>query len=270
MTYYHKTAANITIFLHLSYSQSHTIGGLAFSPDGTSLYISTGDGASYNQVDVRADRVQDVNSLSGKVLRIDAITGKGLPYNPFYGLTNDTNANSAKVYQMGFRNPFRISVDSTTGQLYIGDVGWTNWEEVNSAGPGANFGWPFYEGGNGISLRQMSYEKTPKGAAFFNKSISVVAPIYALNHQSDGINAIVLGAKLSSTYYGAKYQGNLFFNDLGKGIVRHISFDTSGNVANVDIFTTGAESVVQISEGPDGILYYCNLFGGKVGRWELR
>jgi glucose/arabinose dehydrogenase len=269
-TYYQKTALHITLFLHISYSQSHTIGGLVFSPDGSALYISTGDGASYNQVDVRADRVQDINSLSGKVLRIDPITGKGLPSNPFYGLTNDADANSAKVYQLGLRNPFRISVDSTTGQLYIGDVGWTSWEEVNSAGPGANFGWPFYEGGNGISLSQMAYSETPEGAAFLKKNVSVVASIYALNHQSDGINAIVLGAKLSSTYYGTKYQGNLFLNDLGQGIVRHMSFDTSGNVANVDVFTTGAMLFVDLAEGPDGLLYYCALGADKVGRWELR
>ena len=141
-------------------SESHSVGGLAFSPDGLALYVSTGDGASYNQVDVRADRVQDVDSLSGKILRIDPITGEGLTDNPFYNLTNDPDANSAKVYQLGLRNPFRISVDDATGQLYVGDVGWATWEEINAAGPGANFGWPFYEGGNGQSLVNSLCEHT--------------------------------------------------------------------------------------------------------------
>lgn len=114
-------------------SRSHSVGCLVFLPDG-SLVISTGDGASYNRVDVRGFRVQDYNSLTGKVLRIDPITGQGLPDNPFYSLTNDPNANSAKVYQLGCRNSFRMSIDKNNGQLYLGEVGWGTWEEINTAG----------------------------------------------------------------------------------------------------------------------------------------
>lgn len=247
-------------------SESHTVGGLAFAPDGA-LFVSIGDGASYNAVDVRADRVQDIDSLSGKVLRIDPLTGQGLPDNPFYN--SNPNANRSKVYQMGLRNPFRISVDAVSGQLFIGDVGWGNWEEINAAGPGANFGWPFYEGGSGVSNVQPSYAGTPQGQAFFASSVPVDASIYALNHQADGINAIVMGDAYNGSLYGAEYQGDIFFNDLGQGIVRHASLDAQGNVIDVQTFTTGANVVVAISQGPDGALYYVDLDDSVIGRWEF-
>jgi glucose/arabinose dehydrogenase len=247
-------------------SESHTIGGLAFGTDG-SLFVSTGDGASYNRVDVRADRVQHIDSLSGKILRIDPITGEGLPDNPFYN--GDPDANRSKVYQLGLRNPFRISVDEVTGQLYIGEVGWLTWEEINTGGPGANFGWPFYEGGNGTSLVQGGYAGTPEGQAFFANNVPVDAPLLAMNHQTEGVIAVVVGPVYRGSVYGPEYEGDLFFLDLGQGIVRHASLDASGNITDIGVFATGAVVVVSISEGPDGALYYTALDSGIVGRWDL-
>ncbi len=111
-------------------STTHTVASLAFGTDGN-LFVSIGDGASYNDVDPRAVRVQDIDSLSGKVLRIDPLTGDGVTGNPFFE-SGDPDSNRSKVYYLGLRNPFRISVDSASGQLYVGDVGWTTWEEVNT------------------------------------------------------------------------------------------------------------------------------------------
>jgi glucose/arabinose dehydrogenase len=255
-------------------SESHTVGSLAFGIDGT-LFVSIGDGASYNNVDVRADRVQDIDSLSGKILRIDPLTGQGLADNPFYSgdpgsiYNEDPNSNRSKVYQLGLRNPFRISVDSVTGQLYVGDVGWGQWEEINAAGPGANFGWPFYEGGSGTSLVQTSYAATPEGQAFFAENVTVQAAIYALNHQSDNINAIVMGDVYHGSLYGAEYEGDVFFADLGQGIIRHASLDATGAVTDVNVFTSGSSVIVAIRLGPDGALYYVDLDDSLVGRWEL-
>ncbi len=247
-------------------SESHSVGALEFGNNGE-LFVSIGDGASYNQVDVRADRVQSIDSLSGKVLRIDPITGQGLAENPFFD--GDVNSNRSKVYQLGLRNPFRIAVDPQSGQLYVGDVGWFRWEEIDSAGPGANFGWPFYEGGNGDSIINTGYQNTPEGQAFFAAGVTVEPSIYALSHQLDGINAIVVGDVYQGTAYGPQYRGDLFFNDLGQGIVRHASIGPDGKFTDVGIFTTGANVVVAISEGPDGFLYYVDLDGSFVGRWEL-
>ncbi|NND97094.1 MAG: DUF4347 domain-containing protein [Pirellulaceae bacterium] len=246
-------------------SESHTVGAVEFGPDGA-LYVSIGDGASYNQVDPRALRVLDIDNLSGKILRVDPITGDGLIDNPFYN--NDPDANRSKVYQYGLRNPFRITVDDATGQVYVGDVGWTAWEEINGAGPGANYGWPFYEGATGTNVQTGGYKNLPEAAAFYANN-NATPSILSLNHAADGINAIVLGDIYSGNQYPTEYQGDLFFNDLGQGIVRNVSFDTNGDIESVQTFATGANVVVQIVQGPDGFLYYVDLDDGVIGRWEF-
>jgi glucose/arabinose dehydrogenase len=246
-------------------SESHTVGSVEFGPDGA-LYVSIGDGTSYNQVDVRTLRVQDIDNLSGKILRIDPITGDGLSDNPFFN--GNADANRSKVYQYGVRNPFRITVDDATGQVYVGDVGWTRWEEINAAGPGANFGWPFYEGASGANAQTNQYRNLPEAADFYANN-NATPSILALNHAADGINAIVLGDIYDGNQYPAEYQGDLFFNDLGQGIVRNISLDSNGDIAGVQTFTTGAQVVVQMVQSPDGFMYFVDLDDGLVGRWEF-
>ncbi len=244
-------------------SESHTVGSIEFGLDG-SLFVSIGDGTSYNQVDPRTARVQDIDNLSGKILRIDPLTGRGLSNNPFYN--GDSNANRSKVYQLGLRNPFRIAPHPTSGQLYVGDVGWTQWEEINAAPAGANFGWPWYEGGNGSSLRTGGYQNLAAAQTFYASGQTVTPSLYALNHSS-GINAIVLGDFYSGSTYPSTYQNNLFFNDLGQGIVRNIRFNANGTINSVQTFATGHQYVVQIQQAPDGNLYFVDLDNGLVGRW---
>lgn len=159
-------------------SQTHSIGSLIFGTDET-LLVSTGDGASpvsedvgsheqsfyqnaladgiiQQRENVGAFRSQIVNSYNGKVLRIDPETGDGLPSNPFYEPANPKSPQS-KVWALGFRNPFRMSLkpgtgshnpnDGNPGILYVGDVGWNHYEEINVLDkPGTNFGWPIFEG----------------------------------------------------------------------------------------------------------------------------
>lgn len=227
--------------------------------------MSNGDGASYNRVDPRGTRVQDIDNLSGKIIRIDPITGKGLIDNPFYN--GDQDANRSKVYQYGLRNPFRITVDPLDGKVYVGDVGWTQWEEINAGAPGANFGWPYYEGGNGINLPTSGYKDLAAAQAFYSSGATVIPSLFSLNHSADGIGAVILGDVYRGNALPEQYQGDLFFNYLGQGIVRNISFDESGNVIDIDTFAIGAEFVVQIVESPDGSLYYVDLNDGLIGRW---
>jgi glucose/arabinose dehydrogenase len=255
---------NLVDFIN-SDSESHTIGDIKFAPDG-SLFVSIGDGTSYNRVDPRTRRVQDIDNLSGKVLRIDPLTGRGLPSNPFFN--GNANANRSKVFQLGLRNPFRMAVHPNTGQLYIGDVGWGQWEEVNAGPAGANFGWPWYEGGNRSNVRTNGYRDLPEAASFYASGEESMPPVLGLSH-STGINAIVLGDVYTGSTYPAQYRNNLFYNDLGRGIVSHVSFNANGSVSSVGTFATGHRLVVQIRQGPDQNLYYVDLDDGLIGRWRF-
>ncbi|HMC28781.1 MAG TPA: PQQ-dependent sugar dehydrogenase, partial [Verrucomicrobiae bacterium] len=155
---------------------THGAGTLMFGTDGT-LLASFGDGGQlsdsgseptsfYQQAlaegiikpkeNVGSFRAQMIDSLSGKIIRIDPITGDGIPSNPFYDPTSPRAARS-RVWVLGLRNPFRIGLrpgtgshdraDGNPGVIYIGDVGYITWEKLSVAtGPGINFGWPFYEG----------------------------------------------------------------------------------------------------------------------------
>lgn len=245
-------------------SQSHTIGGLAFGTDGM-LYVTNGDGTSYGRVDPRTTRVQDLNSLSGKVLRIDPITGAGLGDNPFF--TGNTGDNASKVYSYGLRNPFRIAIEPNTGEPFVGDVGWTRWEEINT-GRGENFGWPYYEGGDAQSIRTGGYENLPEAIAFYASNPDVQEPLWARDH-SDGARAVALGDFYTGDVYPSAYDGTLFFTDYGEPTIRALQFDGAGNVTQELLLSDGVDVVVEMTMGPDGYMYYVDLVAGVVGRFEL-
>jgi glucose/arabinose dehydrogenase len=165
---------------------SHSIGDLAFGPDGA-LYVTGGDGAAFGSIDwgqwggsagsptprnpcadppggigaqlspptaqggsLRAQDLRtggDPATLDGTLIRIDPATGAGLPDNP--GAAS-TDANVRRILAYGFRNPFRLAFPPGTGEVWVGDVGDGRWEEINRipspASSVRNFGWPCYEG----------------------------------------------------------------------------------------------------------------------------
>ncbi len=252
---------NVNDFLAAD-SQAHFIGDLQFGPDGA-LYVSNGDGTSFNAVDPRSVRVQDIDNLSGKVLRIDPVTGRGLPDNPFFN--GNSNANRSKVYQYGFRNPFRIAFDGA-GQLYVGDVGWFLNEEVNKGPTGANFGWPYFEG----VARTPEYELLPEAIAFYNSAGSATNPIVDLQHVEDAIDALILGVIVQDSNLPAEYDGHLLFNHLASGHVRAIEFDAVGNVTQIKTLIQGPAFTTEIAIGPDGDLYFIDFASGVVGKWIVQ
>lgn len=245
-------------------SRSHTIGSLAFANDG-SLFVSTGDGASFNNTDTRALRVQSFFSLSGKVLRIDPETGQGLSDNPFYD--GDPDSNRSKIYQLGLRNPWRLTYDEVNDQLFIGETGLGRFEEINTGSAGTNFGWPYYEGAQGVNSPTPGYSNLPQAQNFYQNGSAKPATI-ALAHQA-GSNVVVLGDIVTNGDLGLQYEGDLFYNDLYRGVVRHANVGPNGQLTGVQTFATGAEFVVDIQQGPDGSLYYANLLEGTVGRWQI-
>ena len=116
---------------------------IVFAPDGT-MFVSTGSGGGTNGVDQISFRAQDVDTLGGKVLRVDR-NGRGLPGNPFWN--GDADANRSKVWATGLRNPFRIALLSGTPRTIVaGDLGWHRWDRVVRVTRGADLAWPCYEG----------------------------------------------------------------------------------------------------------------------------
>ncbi len=171
--------------------QSHGVGALVFGSDGT-LLASCGDGASYLSLDtgdapesyavqglvdgivsskenIGAFRAQLLDSLSGKILRIDPETGDGVASNPFFDPARPRSAQS-RVWSLGLRNPCRMALrpgtgshrpaDGDPGVLYVGDVGWGRFEDLHVVtAPAQNFGWPLFEGLT--PLNDYWIEKTP-------------------------------------------------------------------------------------------------------------
>ena len=150
---------------------NHNGGQLLFGPEGY-LYLGLGDGGSGGDP---LGRGQDLTDLLGSILRLDIRTA---PYvvpadNPFAGRSDVR----PEVWSYGLRNPWRFSFDRATGDLYVGDVGQSAWEEVDvspaaeGAGKATNFGWNIMEGKHcfaaascdqtGLALPVLEYDHGP-------------------------------------------------------------------------------------------------------------
>ena len=236
-----------------SEGDSHSVGTLRFAPDGK-LFVSHGDGASYNFVDPLALRSQDLNSYNGKILRINP-DGSAPGDNPF---DDGTNSVRSKVWAYGLRNPFRFGLSPATGEPYVGDVGWNTWEEINR-GRGANFGWPCYEGNAPQPLYQAAFQQCRDLPAS-----AVATPLFTYDRMN-GATAVG-GAFYTSFKYPAQYRGNFFFADYSFQWIMRLVFDANNNVAAIAPFATGVEGPVAVELGPDGMLYYVAILSGEIGR----
>lgn len=147
---------------------NHDGGDILFGPDGY-LYISLGDGGGGGDKHGTIGNGQNLGTLLGKILRINV---NGDPYsvpkdNPF---VNNAVARP-EIWAYGLRNPWRISFDKVTKQLYAGDVGQNKYEEVDIIKKGGNYGWKIKEGLHDFNV--------PEGA---NKT-TLIDPIYEYDHQ---------------------------------------------------------------------------------------
>jgi glucose/arabinose dehydrogenase len=231
---------------------THTIGGIVFGEDGA-LYVSHGDGTWQWQ-----SRAQDLNSLAGKLLRIHPLTGAGYPDNPFYD--GDPASNRSKVLSYGLRNPFRFTLHPQSGEVFIGDVGYSTWEEINR-GAGRNFGWPCYEGGNTVSVIQYSYANDARCQALWAQGPTAVTPaVYAWDHETG--SAAQAGAIYSGAAYPGEYRDALFIMDYSGDWIKALRFDQAGNATASNFIsdaTDGAGGPVHMLTGPDTNLYYVTL-----------
>lgn len=130
---------HVVLDLPEKHFSNHNGGAMAFGPEGD-LYVGVGDGGSGGDPNGNG---QNTNTLFGKILRID-VSGDAYtipPDNPFAH-----GGGAPEVYAYGLRNPWRISFDSKTGQLWAGDAGQDRWEEVDRIVAGGNYGWNVMEG----------------------------------------------------------------------------------------------------------------------------
>ena len=278
---------------------SHAIGTLQFGSDG-SLMVGAGDGASFNVVDpgglhpdcfgvgrfpasedIGAFRSQYLESLAGKILRVDPATGEGLPSNPYY--TGDPDDNQSRVWVSGLRNPFRFFMrkdgssdpaDGEPGTLFVGDVGWNTWEDVEVAHEGGeNFGWPCYEGFN----QHSGYQDADPAHSDCDGLSSQDAPVYSFRHGDNNggqstppglpANAIVVGDIYTGYRYPAEYIDRIFYADYSRGWISSSSVSAANALSDFDQFASGAGAVVDIRfDEVSSYLYFVDVSGGQVYR----
>jgi glucose/arabinose dehydrogenase len=224
--------------------ENHNGGNLVVGPDGY-LYVGLGDGGGAGDPKGRA---QDTSDLLGKILRIDpdgapadGSRGYGIPAgNPFA----DGADGAPEVWLFGARNPWRFSFDRLTGDLWVGDVGQGDWEEIDvlpatggfDAGRGANLGWDRMEGTH-------SFEgENPPGA---------VLPIFEYSHDE---GCSVTGGYVYRGEAIKGLQGTYLFADYCAPGLRGLQLD-QGTIIDERTWDLELEGVYSFGEDNDGELF---------------
>ncbi len=285
---------------------NHAGGGMAFGNDG-SLFIGSGDGglgidydgealadgilSEAENVEDRVYRCQMINSLNGKIIRINAMNGDGFADNPFFD-SNAPRSAQSRVWALGFRNPFRLSVRPNSGYpgtLYIGEVGWNNREELNVITQGGqNFGWPIYEG-NGkptpwenplyvpTSYKKPTVEWIHDGS---QEDLSARVIINEMAHtigseEFPGNNftgtCSIGGVWYTGTAFPEEYRNTYIFADFTPGWIKSFSFDNSQNPTAFRDLHTSALGAVTLAYNPvDQAIYYVKLGFNEGDPVEVR
>jgi len=242
---------------------NHNGGNLAFGPDGY-LYIGMGDGGDAGDP---GNRAQDLDSLLGKMLRIDIHRGTRTTHyvapadNPFVGKTgNDL------IWSRGLRNPWRWSFDSLTGALWIGDVGQDRWEEVDRsvpaagvrAGRGVNYGWNVMEG--------RACFKPATGCSTYARTMPVVTYGHVV---TGGDNCSVTGGFVYRGTASPVLQGGYLYGDFCSGRIWAIAAGATSPATPTLLKNDTTAPVLSLSSfGQDEAheLYVTDLAGGGLYR----
>jgi len=305
----------------------HSVGSLVFGPEGA-LYASAGDGATSDFEDwgqtggtrtgialptpanpcgdpttsrgtptskpdaeggaLRAQSVRTPDahaSLDGSIVRLDPDTGAAWRTNPLIG---GPTAADDPVIAYGFRQPFRITSRPGTSEIWVGEVGWYDWEEINRIDDPddsvvENFGWPCFEGpdrlagyNDGLHLCT-SLAAGDVTASYFRYEHDV--PLYAGDPCEASMGSSISGlAFYQGGVYPAAYDGALFFSDFSRGCVWVMTASSPGSgdpligsrtvflSSAVDARQVGDPYPVELQTGPGGDLFVVDHVGGTIRR----
>ncbi|MER6262760.1 PQQ-dependent sugar dehydrogenase [Streptomyces sp900105245] len=294
----------------------HVGGDIDFDADGN-LYLSTGDDSNpfqsdgYSPLDERADRnpgfdaqrtAGNTNDLRGKILRIKVAADGSYSIPDGNLFAPGTAKTRPEIYAMGFRNPFRFSVDKKTGIVYVGDYG----PDAGAANPGrgpagqvefarvtkaGNFGWPYCTGANDPYVDYDFATKTsgatfdcsaPKNDSPHNTGLTDLPPAQpawipyngpSVPEFGDGSESPMGGpvyhydpALDSPVKFPEAYDGDFFAGEFGRRWIKRISSDADGKVQSIKDVPWSGTQVMDMAFGPDGALYVLDYgtswFGG--------
>jgi putative heme-binding domain-containing protein len=237
----------------------HNGGDLHFGKDGY-LYISTGDAASPNPPDA-LDTGQDCSDLLSSILRIDVDhEEKGQAYrvpqdNPFVKLPGVR----PEIWAFGFRNPWRMSFDRATDDLWVGDVGWELWEMVYRIQKGGNYGWSVMEGPQPVrpeSRRGPTPILPPNHAFPHTEGASITGGyVYRGKKLKELAGAYVCGDWVTGKLWATKYERNkedkhTLHEETG------LSFDPPDKTVWHKELAQGPQHIVAFAEDHDGEVYF--------------
>ncbi|WNO72309.1 PQQ-dependent sugar dehydrogenase [Streptomyces sp. AM8-1-1] len=226
---------------------NHNGGDIKFGPDGY-LYIAFGDGGSGGDPH---DYGQNLGTLLGKIVRIDPRGAK--PYaipadNPFVG---DPNAKD-EIWAYGLRNPWRFSFDAGTGDMVVGDVGQSEWEEIDwapaSSRGGENYGWSEMEGTHPF-----------RGGT---EPANHVPPVH--EYGRNGLGCSVTGGFVYRGKAIPALKGQYLFSDYCDGTVRALQMKDGKVTGESDLGVSGGEVISFVQDGC-GELYVLDI-GGAIHR----
>ncbi|HEV3262706.1 MAG TPA: PQQ-dependent sugar dehydrogenase [Gemmataceae bacterium] len=208
----------------------HNGGCLQFGPDGY-LYISTGDAADPNPPD-KYNTGQDISDLLSSILRIDVDhADKGKAYavprdNPFVKLAGAR----PEVWAYGFRNPWRMSFDRVTGDLWVGDVGWELWEMIYRVKRGGNYGWSIMEGPQPVHPegKRGPTPISPPALDFPHTEAASITGgyVYRGKRLKGLVGAYICGDWVTRKLWGTRFDGDrvTWHRELAQGTQRIVAF----------------------------------------------
>ncbi|MFG2156885.1 ThuA domain-containing protein [Streptomyces olivaceus] len=283
----------------------HVGGDIAFDAEGN-LYLSTGDDSNpfasdgFTPIDERPDRnpafdarrsAGNTNDLRGKLLRIKVAEDGSYTVPEGNLFEPGTEKTRPEIYAMGFRNPFRISVDQKTGTVYVGDYGPDAGAADPNRGPAgqvefakvteaANFGWPYCTGANDPYVDYDFATGTsgdtfdcaaPKNTSPHNTGLTDLPPAQAawIPYDDDSVPEFGSGSESpmggpvyrydpdldSNVKFPEEYDGDFFAGEFGRQWIKRIEQNGDGTVASINDFPWTGTQIMDMEFGPDGALY---------------